>query len=113
MRKMVDKILAQYGTAMTLDGSRGSVEVRGFLQPVRSKSLQSMVPVMTPLGDFSRGQYIYIGPADVAAAVGETLKLGEKAYTIRRAELYHYDSHPVYLWGLCVEKGSEDVWGNE
>lgn len=110
MRKMVDKILMQYGSSMTLTGAQGTVEVRGFLQPVRSKSLQNMVPVATPLGDFSRGQYIYIGPAGTAAREGDTLKLGEKSYTIRRAELYSYGSQPVYLWGLCVETGSEETW---
>ena len=108
---MVDKILMQYGSAMTLTGSGGTAEVRGFLQPVRSKSLQNMVPVMTPLGEFSRGQYIYIGPAGTAAEEGDTLTLGDKAYTIRRAELYYYGDEPAYLWGLCVEKGSEDTWG--
>ena len=108
---MVDKIFAQYGFAMTLSGSGEAREVRGFLQPVRSKSLQNMVPVTTPLGDFSRGQYIYIGPAGIEVQEGDTLTLGEKAYTIRRAELYYYESKPIYLWGLCVEKGSENTWG--
>jgi hypothetical protein len=70
-----------------------------------------MVPVTTPLGDFSRGQYIYIGPAGIEVQEGDTLTLGEKAYTIRRAELYHYYAQPVYCWGLCVEKGSENTWG--
>ena len=42
---------------------------------------------------------------------GDTVKLGQKTYLFRRVEPYWYGNQPVYLWGLCVEKGVNDTWG--
>lgn len=112
MEKMVHKILKQYGTAMTVSGSGGSTAVRGFFQPVRSKSWQNMVGLDTPLGEVPRGQYIYIGPPEVAAKDGDILTVGGKDYVFRRVEPYYYGDAAVYLWGLCMEKGVNDTWGS-
>lgn len=108
---MVDGILKQYGTDMVLLRSTDTVQVRGFFQPVRSKSWQNIVNTPSPLGEFSRRQYIYIGPAGTAAAEGDTVTVGERSYILRRVEPYYYENEPVYLWGLCVEKGVDDTWG--
>ena len=110
---MVDGILRQYGTAMTVRQGENTRSVRGFFQPVRSKSWQSMVDLATPLGEVFRGQYIYIGPADVAVREGDLVILGQKSYFLRRVELYYYGDEPVYTWGLCVEKGVNDTWGSQ
>ena len=37
----------------------------------------------------------------------------EKNYLIRRVELYYYGNQPIYQWGLCVEKGVNDIWGSQ
>lgn len=110
---MVSTILRQHGTRMTLNREGQSVEVRGFFQPVRSKSWQSLVARETPLGEVSRRQYIYIGPADVAVSEGDILTVGEKCYSLRRVEVYRYGDEAVYTWGMCVEKGDEDTWGTQ
>ncbi len=112
MQRMVSGILRQHGTKMTLSHGDSAVTVRGFFQPVRSKSWQSMVDQETPLGEVFRGQYIYIGPADVAAYEGDILTVGEKSYFLRRVELYRYGDEAVYTWGMCVEKGVNDTWGS-
>jgi len=112
MRRMVSNILRQYGTRLTITGQAGIREVRGFFQPVRSKSWQSMVNLATPLGEVFRGQYVYIGPVDVTVSEGDLLTLGGKSYFLRRVEQYHYGDEPVYTWGLCVEKGVNDTWGS-
>lgn len=112
MQKMVNTILRQHGTAMTLTRGETEFRVRGFFQPVRSKSWQSLVDQSTPLGEVFRGQYIYIGPADVPAADGDVLTVGGKSYFLRRVELYFYGEEPVYTWGMCVEKGVNDTWGS-
>ena len=111
MRKLVSTILRQHGTAMTLSRSGETLTVRGFFQPVRSKSLQNLVPRETPLGMVSRGQYIYIGPADVAVSEGDTLTVGQQCYILRRVEIYRYGDEAVYTWGMCVEKGDSEIWG--
>ena len=113
MRRMVETILRQYGTGMTLTRGSESLEVKGFFQPVRSKSWQSMTQAATPLGEIPRGQYVYIGPASTPAEAGDVLSVGGKSYFFRRLEPYCYGEEILYLWGLCVEKGVNDTWGSQ
>lgn len=108
---MVDGILRQYGTEMGLSQSGTAVTVRGFFQPDRSKSWQSVVNSSTALGEVPRRQYVYIGPAGTAVAEGDVLTVGQKDYIFRRVELYYYGDEPTYTWGLCIEKGVNDTWG--
>lgn len=112
MKKMVGGILRQYGSRMRLCRGEETLEVRGFFQPVRSKSWQNIINITSTLGEFSRGQYVYIGPADVTVSVGDTVEVGGQEYLFRRTEPYYYGDQVVYLWGLCVEKGVNDTWGS-
>lgn len=111
MQRMVSKILAQYGASLTLGKKDGDHEVRAFFQPVRSKSWQYLEGDFSPLGEIPRGQYVYIGPVDPAAESGDTLAVEGKNYWLRRTEMILDASGPVYCWGICVEKGGEDNWG--
>ena len=113
MRKMVEAVLQQHGTDMLLTSSGNEKTVRGFFRAVNSKSWQSMESEATLLGEITRGQYAYIGPADGGAREGDTISLGEKNYLFRRTELYYYGNEPVYQWGLCVEKGVNDIWESQ
>ena len=113
MRHTVERVLKEHGTDMVLTGSGGTRTVRGFFRAVNSKSWQSMESEATLLGEITRGQYAYIGPADGGAREGDTLTLGEKSYLLRRVEVYYYGNTPIYQWGLCVEKGVNDVWGSQ
>ena len=110
---MVNAILRQYGTAMTLTRGETKIRVKGFFQPVRSKSWQSLVDQSTPLGEIFRGQYIYLGPPDAIVSEGDILTVGGKSYFFRRVEQYLYGDEPVYIWGMCVEKGVNDTWGSQ
>ena len=110
---MVNTILRQHGSKMTLEHNGARVTVKGFFQPVRSKSWQSLVDQETPLGEVFRGQYIYIGPADVDVSEGDILTVGKKSYFLRRVELYRYGDEAVYTWGMCIEKGVNDTWGSQ
>ena len=111
MRETIETILHKYGTDMRLCHGGEEKTVRGFFRAVNSKSWQSIENEATPLGEFSRGQYAYIGPVDMAAVEGDTVTLGEKTYLFRRVEPYWFGREPVYIWGLCVEKGVNDTWG--
>ena len=110
MRRMVEKILQQYGTELILNEG---TKIRGFFQPVLSRSFQNMVSMETPLGEIPRGQYVYIGSAAQAVAVGDILQVGAQSYVFRRVEPYDYGGSPAYIWGLCVEKGVLDTWGSQ
>ena len=111
MRTMVEKVMAQYGTDMTLVSGEESKTVRGFFRAVNSKSWQSMESEATLLGEITRGQYAYIGPVGIGVSEGDTMVLGGREYLFRRVEPYYYGNEAVYLWGLCVEKGVNDIWG--
>ena len=111
MRQTVEKIMVQHGTDLTIVSGLENKTVRGFFRAVNSKSWQSMESEANLLGEITRGQYAYIGPADGGVREGDTLTLGEKSYLVRRAEFYYYGNQAVYQWGLCVEKGVNDTWG--
>lgn len=110
MRQMVEKLLNRFGTQMALCRGKDRWEIYGFFQAVKSRSWQNMEQVATPLGEISRGQYTYLGPAGIARE-GDTLEVGQKRYLFRRVEPYYYGGEAIYQWGLCVEKGVEDTWG--
>ena len=111
MVRMVGKILNSYGAAVMLHRGAESFAVRAFFQPVRSKSWQYLEGDYSPLGEIPRGQYVYIGPVEPAAEAGDTLTVDGKNYWLRRTELVRDNNGPVYCWGMCVEKGGEDTWG--
>ena len=108
---MVNKILNTYGMAVRLN-HRGLVsDMRAFFQPVRSKSWQYLEGNYFPLGEIPRGQYVYIGPVKPKAEAGDTVTVEGRDYWLRRCELIYDTNGPVYRWGICVEKGGEDTWG--
>ena len=113
MRQTVEKLMTRYGTDMTIVSGEEQKTARGFFRAVNSKSWQNMESVVSLLGEISRGQYVYLGPADQAVKEGDTLLLGEKSYLFRRVEPYYFGNQPIYLWGLCVEKGVNDTWGTQ
>ena len=104
-------IMQRYGIPLTLCRGTESWPVRAFFQPVRSKSWDYSDSNYSPLGEIPRGRYIYIGPAEPEAAAGDTIRMGEKAYLVRRSEVICDHQGPAYCWGLCLEKGGEDDWG--
>ena len=112
MLEMIQQILEQYGTDILVEGENGTGRVRGFFRAVNAKSWQSMESEATLLGEITRGQYAYIGPAEGGIREGDTLMLGDRSYLVRRAEYYYFQDRPVYQWGLCVEKGVNDTWGS-
>ena len=111
MEQMISKILNTYGTAVTLCRGGTDHEIRAFFQPVRSKSWSYLDGEYSPLGEIPRGQYVYIGPVEPGAEAGDSLIVGNKGYWLRRTELIYDANGPVYCWGMCVEKGGEDTWG--
>lgn len=110
MKQKVDRLMETYGTDMTITNTKGSKTARGFFRAVNSKSWQSMESEATLLGEITRGQYVYMGPMDVTVAEGDTLTVGSRSYLFRRVEPYYYRNQAIYQWGLCVEKGVNDIW---
>lgn len=113
MRNAVNAMIQKHGTDMMVSGKDGEKSVRAFFWAVNSKSWQSMESEATLLGEISRGQYAYLGPAEVVVQEGDTLTLGGRSYLLRRVERFYYQNQPLYLWGLCVERGVNDTWGTQ
>jgi len=111
MQHKIRKILDTYGVEMVLKDEIISMTFHGFFQPVRSKSWQYMEGNYSPLGEVPRGQYVYIGPASLHLKAGNTLIVGGAEYMVRRLEPVYYGEEIAYYWGMCVEKGGEDNWG--
>lgn len=111
MQNLVSGILKQHGTDMVLLRDDLEIPVRGFFQPVRSKSWQNVVHESTPIGEVVRRRYVFIGPPEAEPKELDILMLGGRHYSVRRVEKYYYENKPVYTWALCVEKGEDDCWG--
>ena len=108
MQQLVQRMLLRLGTQMTLVHGEQRVNIYAMLQHTRSKSWQNMEKKMSLLGRVRSGQYVYIGPAQPAAQVGDHLLLNGQSYELRRVEPIWFRNHPMYCWGLCVQKGSAD-----
>ena len=113
MNMAMEPLFTRWGMDMTIVSEGIEKTVRGFFRAVNSKSWQNMESVVSLLGEISRGQYVYLGPADREVKEGDTLLLGEKSYLFRRVEPYYFGNQPIYQWGLCVEKGVNDTWGTQ
>lgn len=113
MQYTLDKIFEKYGTPISIQHGKSTVWVRGFFQPDRSKSWQSVVDVATPLGEIARRNFVYIGPAVRDVEDGDLLTVDGKGYSMRRVERYYFGDSAAYMWALCVEKGGDETWKNQ
>lgn len=104
----MDKIFRRYGSRILLRRGGSETEFRGFLQHSGSKSWENMEYRYGPLGEIPRGKHILLAPAELAVNKGDTLVLGALQVVVRRIETVMAGDQKLYLWGLCVEKGSED-----
>lgn len=108
MRRMVEKLLKQYGTELTVQGG----QVRALFQPVTGKLERLAAPEVGPLGAATKNRYIYIGPVEPELREDMEVTAGEKHCVVRSVHLIAGDNGPVYCWALCVEKGRENGWNS-
>ena len=112
MRRMIGKILHNYGIPAVVTHEGADVTVRIFFQPSASKSWDSMNPIVGPLGQLPGGQYLYIGPAEQPISQGDQVDVNGESFIMRRVETYLDHSGPIYRWALCARKGSGEEWGS-
>jgi len=114
VRKMVEKIIKTYGSSISLVRQNGKTDVlKAFLQPRKSLSPRNATKRISPLGEILGDTYLFICSADCGAKPGDTLKRGDGVdYELRQVEKVMYQNEPLYLWGLCVQKGGGDTWGS-
>lgn len=107
MVNVLERIMDRYGTAMVWYHNGKEEALRGFLQPVTSRSWQKLLREVTPLGAVSTGLYVYFGPVSGEIQPGDLLGLGDRSYQVRRTEIIYDRAGPAYLWALCARKGGE------
>ncbi len=110
MERAIRRLLRRYGSPLGLARGEEAWEFRGFLYPVRSEARQNVQWELTALGQVPRGQYVLIAPAGLSCQSGDIVTRGEKEYLLRRSEQIYYGQTPVYIWGVCTEKGGDDPW---
>lgn len=107
MVNVLERIMDRYGTTLVWTHDGVEEALRGFFQPVTSRSWQKLLREVSPLGSVSTGLYVYLGPASREVQGGDMLRLGNRDYQVRRTELIYDGRGPVYLWALCLRKGGE------
>ena len=113
MRATVEKMIRSLGTDVTVHHNGVTVITKGIFVPTTSRSWQNMQNVFSELGEAPRGQYNYIGAMEPVVEKGDLLDVGGRRYLMRRAEVIYDSRGALYRWGLCVERGSEDVWSDQ
>jgi hypothetical protein len=107
MRRMVEKLLNQFGVELYLEGKR----FRGIFQPVTGRLERLAEHQPGVLGTESRDRYICIAPLEPELREGDTLTVAGKCYHIRTVQQIRGGDGPLYRWAMCVEKGREEPWG--
>ena len=111
MEDRLNDILSGYGSDLVLYHQGKGYELKAFFRPVQSKSWSYLEGEYSPLGEIPRGQYVYIGPADPRAEVGDDIRINYTFYRVRRSEIIMGTFGPLYCWAICVEKDGDDTWG--
>ena len=109
MQKVVERILRQYGSIITLRRTDEDCQFRGFLNHTGSHSWQNMRRNYGPLGEFPGGQYVLLAPLEPVLKRGDLLLMDGRRYRIRRLEKENLGDMALCQWGLCVEEGGEPV----
>lgn len=106
MRRTIEKLLAQNGVEILLDGT----EVRGLFQPMTGRLERLAMNQPGPVGPEGRKRFVYIGPLEPEPAEGMALEVFGKEYEIRTVQWVYGNDGPAYCWALCVEKGEMVPW---
>lgn len=107
MKSVMDQLMDKWGTKLIWFHDGAAVTLRGFFQPVTSRSWQKLRREVSPLGEASTLMYVYLGPVDQEICEGDQLEVAGKHYVFRKTELIYDRDGPVYRWGLCTRKGRE------
>ena len=113
MKRMIDSILAGYGSLVTITRADGkNTDVRAFVQPVTEKSWQNLQKTMYALGEGPVGRFVYIGPVEAPIGETDTVTCGGREFLVRRAETLELAGQPLYIWGLLTPSGGDDPWNS-
>lgn len=115
MRGMIERFLTAYGTRTLLSRQDGKNSVVwALIQSRKSISQRNANKRISPLGEILGDTYLFICTVNCGADVGDTLENSDGIlYELRQVEKVMYKSEPIYLWGLCVQKGGGKSWDSQ
>lgn len=105
MDQVLERIMTRYGQDIIWQHDGQEEALRGFFQPVTSRSWQKLLREVAPLGEVPVGLYVYFGPVSMEVERGDMLLVEKRYYQVRRTETVYGPQGPAYLWGLCARKG--------
>lgn len=106
MKALVKKLIASYGSALTLVIDGTSIETRAIFQPVTSKSWQNMERMIPSAGEIPRGQFLFIGSIEPTLHAADRIEFDKRVFIVRRADRIFYRDDALFVWALCVEGGA-------
>ena len=108
MRRMLEKILADYANVCTVETADGVKTVRAFIQPVRSRGKEGFLKQMHALGEIPAGRYVFIAPVEALPRENGSVFCGGREFAVCRAETLCIRDEPLYVWGLLRACGGNE-----
>ena len=112
MKTLIESILQGYGSLVTVRDGQSARTFRALVQPVTEKGWQATRKVIETLGKIQKGQYVYIGPADLELCVGQRIEAQGQAFIVRRCETRYLADEAVFAWALLVKAGGDEAWSS-
>ena len=84
MKRALSEAFARYGMSVSVLHGGETAETKAFLQLVKRENGEEPFSV-TALGAVDEQCWRYLGPADVAVAMGDFVQCGERRYVVRAA----------------------------
>lgn len=112
MKALIESILQGYGSLATITDGESARTFRAFIQPVTEKGWQNTKKIIASLGQVPKGQYVYIGPAEVELTQGQRLETRGQTFLVRRCEKVFLGEEAMYTWALLTKAGGADPWNS-
>ena len=99
MKRALSEAFARYGMSVSVLHGGETAETKAFLQ---------LEPFsVTALGAVDEQCWRYLGPADVAVAMGDFVQCGERRYVVRAAGPFYVGEEIACYWAMLHPKEEE------
>ena len=106
MKKALNEAFACCGMSVSVLHGGKVTQTKAFLQLVKKENGDEPFSV-TALGAADERCWRYLGPADVAIAMGDEVQHGEKRYVVRAAGPFFVGEEIAYYWAMLHPKEEE------
>ena len=106
MKQALSEAFVRYGMSVVVTHGEKKPQAKAFLQPVKREHGEEPFSV-TALGAVDEQCWRYLGPADVAVAMGDFVQCGERRYVVRAAGPFYVGEEIAYYWAMLHPKEEE------